>query len=108
MSPKINIFYIPIDTAENAKKLARELVERRLIACANIMPVESVYRWDGAVQEGSEFVLIAKTTEEAAERVRAAITELHPYDVPCILSFPAESNAPFAAWVNDEVRKVEA
>jgi len=101
---KLIVFYTPIDTRENAKTLAKALVESRLIACANIVAVDSVFRWDGVVQDTSEFVVIAKTTSDTAERVRAAINELHPYDVPCILSFAAESNPPFVAWVSGEVR----
>ena len=99
----ITVLYIPIDTRENAKLLAKDLVEQNLIACANIIAVDSVYRWDGVVQDSSEFVVIAKTTADAEERVRAAIIDVHPYDVPCILSFPAEANAPFADWVRGEV-----
>jgi periplasmic divalent cation tolerance protein len=100
----ISIFYIPIDTAENAKSLTRALLERRLIACANIMPVTSVYRWDGAVQEGAEFVVIAKTTVNCEAALRTAVESLHPYDVPCILSFPAQANEAFSSWVNAETK----
>lgn len=97
------LLYTPIDTREHAKKLATVLVEEHLIACANIFAIDSVYRWKGEILDGSEFVLIAKTLPGAEARARAMIEEMHPYDVPCILSFPADANASFAAWVGSEV-----
>src|SRR5437879_10519315 len=70
---------------EEAQKIARALVERMLAACVNIVAVESIYRWEGEVEQAQEWLLVIKTTDEAFERVRDAITELHSYEVPeCI------------------------
>src|SRR5437660_7827588 len=72
---------------EEAQKIARALVERLLAACVNIVAVESIYRWEGEVEQAQEWLLVIKTTDEAFDRVRAAIKELHSYEVPeCIFN----------------------
>src|SRR6266404_5992784 len=73
-------------SAEEARRIAQELIERRLAACVNIVPqIESVYRWQGEVQSATEWLLIIKTTGEAFDKLRDAIEKLHAYEVPeCI------------------------
>ncbi len=75
-------------TKEEAHKIARALVERQLAACVNIVPqVESVYRWEGEVEEATEWLLLIKTTAAGFARVREAIRELHSYELPeCVAS----------------------
>src|SRR5580765_6421089 len=80
---------------DEARKIARALVERLLAACVNIVPqVGSIYRWEGEVEEAEEWLLIIKTTRTAFERVRDAIKELHSYDVPECIAFRLRR----AAW----------
>ena len=63
----------------------------------------SVYRWEGEVQEASEVILFAKTTEAQAEKASSRIKELHSYDLPCALVLPVESGLPeFMQWVEKE------
>ena len=71
---------------EEAKKVAHALVERRLAACINIVPrIQSIYRWEGKVESAEEFWLIIKTTKDREDQVKAAIRELHSYQLPeCI------------------------
>jgi periplasmic divalent cation tolerance protein len=86
----------PPDAAE---ELARTLVEERLVACVNRVPVESVYRWDGEVHAEAEVALLAKTTDEGYDRLEARVLELHPHDVPCIERFDeTDLLAAFGAW----------
>ena len=67
----------------DARPLARMLVEQRLAACVNILPgVTSLYRWEGAVSEDSEQLLVIKTSEERVEALREALVAQHPYGVP--------------------------
>ncbi|MGH9531061.1 MAG: divalent-cation tolerance protein CutA [Terriglobales bacterium] len=90
---------------EEARKIANNLVERRLAACVNMVgPMESVYRWQGAVETAPEFLLIIKTTAAAYERVRDAIKETHSYDVPeCVmLNIEAGSEA-YLKWLGESV-----
>lgn len=98
------LFYIPCPNPEAARTVARLLLERRLVACANLIPIQSLYWWEGAIAEESECVLIAKTLPAKADAVRAAVKEHHPYQVPCILELPAGANPPFANWVAGEVQ----
>lgn len=93
-------------SAEEARRIASALVERRLAACVNIVPqIESVYRWKDAVQQSAEWLLLIKTTGEAFARVRDAIKELHSYDLPeCIAVAIDEGTPEYLRWIGDEVR----
>jgi periplasmic divalent cation tolerance protein len=90
---------------EESKKIARELVQRRLAACINIIPkIESVYRWEGKVEEAQEFLLLIKTTESAFARVREAIQQFHSYEVPeCIALSIEEGSLAYLKWIDEAV-----
>jgi periplasmic divalent cation tolerance protein len=93
---------------EEASDIAEMLVEERLAACVNRFPCTSVYRWEGEVHRDDEVVLLAKTTEEAYDRLEMRVEELHPDDVPCIERFE-ESDAldSFAAWRDEAISDEE-
>lgn len=93
-------------TKEEAHKIARELVERQLAACVNIVPqVESVYRWEGEIEHASEFLLIVKTTAGAFAGVRDTIKELHSYEVPeCVCLAVEDGSAEYLAWLGESVK----
>lgn len=90
---------------EKAAEIARILVEERLAACVNLVPaVRSIYRWQGAVQDDTETLVIVKTTHGRAEALRARLIELHPYEVPEVIALPiAGGHAPYLAWVGAQV-----
>ncbi len=89
-----------IDSREKADAIARALVSRGLAACVQISSIDSVYFWEGDVQEDREFRLLIKTTGERYEEVEAAIRELHSYDLPAVMAFPmTHTYRPFADWV---------
>jgi periplasmic divalent cation tolerance protein len=91
---------------EEARKIARSLVEQRLAACVNIIPqMTSIYRWKENVDEASEWLLIVKTTANAFEQVRQAITELHSYDLPeCICLAVEDGSANYLQWISESVK----
>lgn len=93
---------------EAALRLARELVERRLAACVNVVPgVTSVYRWEGSLHEDQESTLLVKTRAALVDALTSAIRELHPYEVPEVIAVPLEpgaGNPAYLAWVLDETR----
>ena len=89
-----------------ARKLARALVEKQLAACVNIVPqVESVYYWKGKVETSTEFLLLIKTTAGAFDELRDVLTELHSYDLPECIEIPIEDgSAAYLAWIGESVR----
>jgi periplasmic divalent cation tolerance protein len=95
---------------EEARKIARALVDRRAAACVNIVPqVASIYRWQGNVEEAREWLLIVKTTAAAFGQVRGAIAELHSYDVPeCVCLIVEDGSAAYLEWIAESVSAEEA
>lgn len=91
--------------ADQARRLADAVVERRLAACASIgAPIGSTYPWDGAIQYDEEIPVTFKTTRGAFDALEQALQRLHPYDVPELLAVPvAAASADYAAWVRDWV-----
>lgn len=91
-------------TREEAGKIARALVERRLAACVNVVPIESVYRWDEKVESAQEWLLLVKTTAEAFDDVETAIQELHSYELPeCVVLAIEGGNEEYLEWIGDNV-----
>ncbi|MDR2155671.1 MAG: divalent-cation tolerance protein CutA [Burkholderiaceae bacterium] len=96
-----------VATRAEAERLARAMLERRLAACAQISAIDSVYRWQGALQAEGEFRLLFKTTATRCPALQAALRAGHPYELPAIVSLPCSDALPeFAAWVEDETRPV--
>ena len=90
----------------DAQALARSLVEARLAACVNIIDrVQSVYRWEGQVQNDAEQLLVIKTSSERVEALREALLRQHPYEVPEFVVLPlSETSEAYGAWLFDAVR----
>ena len=89
-------------TEEEARRLARTIVERRLAACAHVDPIESHYVWKGAVQNENEWRVVFKTTAARYADVEQAIKELHSYELPAIYATElVHVHAPYAAWLEE-------
>jgi len=98
------LVYSTAGDREEAKRIARRLIEEGLAACVNIWPIESVYEWEGEVEEDEEVALLVKTTAEKAERVVRRIVELHSYDVPAVLVVPVlGGHEEFLEWIKEQV-----
>ena len=91
--------------AARARQIAQTLVQERLAACANVLPaVESIYRWQGKVEQAAEALVLLKTTAAAQGRLMARLKELHPYETPEILAFRPEDGLPaYLRWIEDSV-----
>lgn len=100
------VIYTTHENAEEAQKITSHLLEGRLIACANILPIEACYWWQGAIATANEYVAILKTRSEYWEHVRDEIERIHPYDVPCIMKIEVEANERYEQWIRDETRGV--
>ena len=102
MEPLLVLTNCPDEDCANAIALA--LVESRLAACVKILPrVQSVYRWEGAVESASEIPLFIKSTAQAYPALEAKIRELHPYAVPEIVALPIREGLPaYLNWLAAE------
>ena len=91
-------------TAVAAKRLVRALVERRLVACATVLPgAASTYWWQGVVTEEEEVVVILKTTAARWAALAAALPALHPYEVPELVALPVVGgHRPYLEWLRAE------
>ena len=89
---------------ESANAIALALVEERLAACVNILPrVQSVYRWQGAIESATEIPLFIKSTATNYPALEAAIRNRHPYQVPEIIALPVERGLPaYLDWIASE------
>jgi periplasmic divalent cation tolerance protein len=94
------------ESKEEAQKIARALVERRLAACVNVVPaIESVYRWQGKVESSTEWLLLIKTRAEKFEAVREAIRELHSYEIPeCIMISVEGGSREYLEWIEESTK----
>ena len=88
-----------------AARIARELVERDLAACVNVVPgVQSTYRWEGAVRTEAEWLLVVKTRRDCFDEIRSAIRELHSYELPEIVMLGFDrADAAYLAWIDASV-----
>ena len=94
-----------VGKAEDAERIGRALVERRLAACVNIVPaVTSIYRWKGSVEKEEERLLLIKTRAERFPALREALVALHPYEVPEVLALSIEDgHEPYLEWLDQNV-----
>jgi periplasmic divalent cation tolerance protein len=107
MSPsesEVRVALITAPDAETGARIARALVEERLVACVNLVPgIRSIYRWEGTVHLDSEVLLVAKTRDDRAGDLVDRVVELHPYDLPEVVLLPGVGgNSPYLDWVREE------
>ncbi len=101
---------VAISTApdrETARGIARSLVEESLVACVNLVePIESIYRWQGEIEQSSEVLLIMKTTRARLPSLDQRLRALHPYELPELLAWEsAGGSAGFMDWVIAQTRR---
>jgi periplasmic divalent cation tolerance protein len=102
--PEVRVAFITAPDAETGARIARALVEERLVACVNLVSgIRSIYRWEGAVQEDAEVLLIVKTRADRAGDLVVRVAELHPYELPEVVLLPVVGgNPPYLDWVREE------
>lgn len=96
-----------LDDPEAAERIAQTLLAERLIACANLLPAgRSIYRWQGAIEQSDETLLLLKTTRNRYRSLEARLKELHPYELPEIVAIEPEAVLPaYASWVIAQIRR---
>jgi periplasmic divalent cation tolerance protein len=100
---KIMMLYVPCPSREEAKSIAKILLEKSLIVCANIFPITSIYKWEGEVVDDSEYVLFLKTFDGSIEKLKEKIKKIHPYEVPCIIKLDLEVNEEYFSWMQKTI-----
>ncbi len=95
--------FITAGAAEEAERIARALVEERLAGCVNVVgPVRSIYRWQGAVEDAAEYLLVAKARVADVEALERRARALHSYDIPEVIAVPlCAGSAAYLAWLAD-------
>lgn len=106
-SERVVVILVTAPDKRVATRLARALVEERLAACVNVLPgVTSLYRWEGAVQQEGEVLLVIKARGRDVEAIGARVTELHPYDVPEVVATEVVGGSRrYLDWIQAETER---
>jgi len=106
LSMKNIVVFMTTVTKQEAQKIVRSLLDKHLIACANILgPVESQFWWQGKIDKAKEFLVLMKSDEKLFEQLSKAIKDLHSYKVPEILALPIINGwSPYLEWLNETLR----
>ena len=102
----MNLIYITAGDMDEARVIGKALVSDRLAACVNIIDnINSMYWWQGEIQDDMEVIIIAKTKESLVPELIEKVKSMHSYDCPCIVSLPiVDGNKAFLEWVAEETR----
>jgi periplasmic divalent cation tolerance protein len=105
MADEIVLAFSTFPDVATARKIARDLVAENFAACANLIPkVESIYRWQGKIEQGDETLVLFKTTVARFAAFQEKLKSLHPYDVPEIICTPILNGWPaYLNWVRENV-----
>ena len=105
MTDKIVVFSA-CATPDEARAIARKLIEERLAACVNITPgARSLYRWKGVIEESEECLLVIKSTRNLFGRLRAELEKAHTYETPEVIAVPVVDGAPnYLNWMENELK----
>lgn len=100
----VHVVLVTAPDAETGARLARSLVGEGLVACVNLVPgLRSIYRWQGAVQDEAEVLLVMKTRADRMEALTERVRALHPYTVPEVVALPtAGGSVAYLDWVRGE------
>ncbi|MHA1149288.1 MAG: divalent-cation tolerance protein CutA [Promethearchaeota archaeon] len=100
------IFFVTVGKIDEGKKIAKILVEEKIVACVNIIHnISSIYRWKDNIEEDIEFLLIIKTTEENSDLLIKKIKDLHSYKEPECIGFKIEKGSEsYLKWIRDVVK----
>ncbi len=93
---------------DEARRIARDLLERKLAACVNFVPIRSMFVWEGAIQEEAETLMIIKSRAGAFEPLMAAVHALHSYDLPEVIGLPIVlGSREYLKWIDDETNDAQ-
>jgi len=93
------LIYVTNPSEKVANDIADHLIKDKMVACANVFPIKSMYWWQGNIERDDEYVTILKTRPELWEKVKNEIEQIHPYDTPCIMKWEVAANAAYEDWI---------
>ena len=101
----IKFFYITAPNKRQAEQIARKLLDKKLIACANVITgVSSYFVWKNKVENSKEIIICGKTTSKNQKKIVHAVKKLHSYSVPCVIFFDIKNgNKDFLKWIKQSV-----
>ncbi len=102
---ELSVVLTTLPHTRGARALSKALVKEGFAACANLLPVASVFRWKGSLEEGNEVLVVFKVPQSGVGALQREIARRHPYEVPEIVEIPAKSvNPSYLAWAKSVVR----
>ncbi|MCM2325538.1 MAG: divalent-cation tolerance protein CutA [Candidatus Woesearchaeota archaeon] len=102
----MRLIYITTRNSGEAKKISSHLLTKKIVACVNIFPIESMYWLNAEIQEDIEFVIIAKTADDKFDEVEAEVLKLHTYQIPAIFSWKIDKvSKKYGEWIKKEIKK---
>ena len=104
MSDAIVVF-MTASSADEARRIAQQLVESQLAACVQLLPeIESIYRWNGEVQREKEVLILVKTTADNFAQLDQSVRAIHSYETPEIVAVRiSDISEPYRAWLNESI-----
>ena len=100
----MTLVYIICKDKKEAQKISMHLLKKRLIACANIFPIRSMYWWNNRIVNENENAIMAKTSSKNFKKIASEAKKIHSYEIPCILRINATANKEYENWVNREIK----
>ncbi len=106
MTSAHSVIMTTTDSEEEAARLAQNLVELKLAACVQVLPVTSHYSWQGALEKSAEILLLVKTSTSRFEDVQAYLKEHHSYDTPEVVQIPiTDGSADYLSWIDENTTR---
>jgi len=96
--------YVTCKNKQEAVNISRLLLQKKVIACSNIFPINSLYNWKGKLNEEKEYAMLLKTKKSKFNEVKELIKQNHSYEVPCICSWKEKANKEYEEYIDEEVK----
>lgn len=102
---RYGVILVTAPDRSQAEAIAQTLIETKLAACVTILPVHSVYTWQGEIQKDDEWQLLIKSDLDRFPDLEAKIRQIHPYEVPEIIALPILAGSqPYLQWISQQVQ----